>query len=257
MIITVGQVSAALLICARIMGLMIEAPLFSSRNFPASAKVALAIWIAIAFWFVVPIHQPLPSSALQFVLALISEVVLGFLLGLICNIFLLAVQSAGEIMDLQMGLSVATALDPVFGSVISIIGKLALFLGLILFISFDGHHMLLAGLHQSFTAIPAGAPFNLFNGALTQQLIELGQQLWMITIQLSAPVVLIIFISDFAFGIVSRVAPQVNVFMLGFQVKPALGLLALLFSLPLFIKYVGNLIETMGEEIVKLMLILK
>jgi flagellar biosynthesis protein FliR len=106
-------------------------------------------------------------------------------------------------------------------------------------------------------AIPAGAPLNIFNGKLTIQLLDLGKEMWLIAIQLSAPVVLLIFISDFTFGIVSRVAPQVNVFMLGFQVKPALGLFALLLSLPLLTRYIANLVEKMGVEIVRLVAILR
>ena len=156
-----------------------------------------------------------------------------------------------------MGLSVATALDPVFGAVISVVGKLTFFLALMIFLNVNGHHLIFSSLHQSFTAIPAGAPINIFNGALTQQMIALGKNLWIIAIALAAPTVLMIFLSDFTFGIVSRVAPQVNVFMLGFQVKPSLGIFALMMASPIWVKYVANLVEKMGEEIIKLMVILQ
>jgi flagellar biosynthesis protein FliR len=167
------------------------------------------------------------------------------------------VQAAGEIIDLQMGLSVATALDPVFGTTVSIIGRLAFNLALVLFLILNGHHLLFSSLHQSFTTVPAGAPLNIFNPALQIQLIDLGKYLWTTSLTLAMPAVLLIFLSDFCFGIVSRVAPQVNVFMLGFQVKPSLGLIALLLSLPLIVKYISTLISFMGEEVLRLILILK
>ncbi|MFA4858150.1 MAG: flagellar biosynthetic protein FliR [Candidatus Margulisiibacteriota bacterium] len=257
MIISFAQLAAVLLIFARICGVFIEAPLFSSRTFPAQIKTALAIWIALVLWFVVPVAKDIPLKPEIFLVCLVSEVVLGFLIGFVCNILFTAIQAAGEIMDLQMGLSVAQALDPVFGATISVVGRLMFYVGLMMFITLNGHHMLLSGLHQSFVAIPAGAPLNIFSGKLTMQLLDLGKEMWLIAIQLSAPVVLIIFISDFTFGIVSRVAPQVNVFMLGFQVKPALGLFALLLSAPLLTKYIANLVEKMGMEIIKLVAILK
>jgi flagellar biosynthetic protein FliR len=257
MIITISQLAVVSLIFARIAGVFIEAPLFSSRTFPTQIRTALAIWIAAVLWFVVPVAKDIPLKPEIFLVCLVSEVVLGFLIGFVCNILFTAIQAAGEIMDLQMGLSVAQALDPVFGSNISVVGRLMFYLSLMIFVTINGHHMLLSGLHQSFVAIPAGAPLNIFNGKLTIQLLDLGKEMWLIAIQLSAPVVLLIFISDFTFGIVSRVAPQVNVFMLGFQVKPALGLFALLLSLPLLTRYIANLVEKMGVEIVRLVAILR
>lgn len=257
MIITLGQVIAGLLILGRVAGVFIQAPILSSRSVSTQLKTAMAVWIAIALWFVVPLSGNLPTSIPFFILALVSEVAIGFMIGFICNIIFIAVQSAGEIMDLQMGLSVATALDPVFGSVISVVGKLTFFLALMIFLNVNGHHLIFTSLHQSFTTIPAGGPINIFNSALTQQVLLLGKNLWLIALALATPTVLMIFLSDFTFGIVSRVAPQVNVFMLGFQVKPSLGLFGLLMAAPIWVKYVANLVEKMGEEIVKLMVILQ
>ena len=252
MIITIQQIIVFFLIVGRIAGVFIQAPIFNSRSFPFFAKTVIAIWISIVLWFVTPIHSTLPDSFSAFILALIFEVAIGFIIGFIVNIIFIAVQSAGEMMDLQMGLSVATALDPVFGAVISVVGKLAFFMALIIFITADGHHLILSGLHQSFTALPVGKLANFSSPNLAMQIIELGSNLWLTAIKLAAPVVLLIFISDFTFGIVSRVAPQVNVFMLGFQVKPSLGLLGLLLSLPFIVKYINKLLEFMAEQLVLL-----
>jgi len=252
MIISLGQLVVFFLILARIAGVFLQAPIFNSRSFPFFAKTAICVWTAIVLWFVTPVHGSLPEALPALILALIFEVAIGFVIGFTCNIIFLAIQAAGEIMDLQMGLSVATALDPVFGSVISVIGRLAFFIALIVFITADGHHLVLAALHQSFTALPAGKMANFSSPLLAQQMIQLGSNLWFTAIKLAAPAILLIFISDFSFGIVSRVAPQVNVFMLGFQVKPSLGLLGLLMSLPFMVKYINKLIEFMAEQLVVL-----
>ncbi|MEE8638478.1 MAG: flagellar biosynthetic protein FliR [Candidatus Margulisiibacteriota bacterium] len=252
MIITIQQLVVFLLIIGRIAGVFLQAPIFNSRSFPFLAKTAIAIWMSIVLWFVTPIHQTLPESLFAFILALIFEIAVGFIIGFIINIIFIAVQSAGEIMDLQMGLSVATALDPVFGAVISVIGRLAFFLALIIFIMADGHHLILSALHQSFTALPVGKLANFSSPNLAMQIIELGSTLWLTAIKLAAPVILLIFLSDFTFGIVSRVAPQVNVFMLGFQVKPSLGLLGILMTLPFIVKYINRLLGFMMEQLILL-----
>jgi flagellar biosynthetic protein FliR len=249
MIISLAQLIILLLIIGRIAGVFISAPIFNSRSLPFYAKTSMAIWLSILLWFVTPIHKTLPSTLSMLALALAFEVAVGFVIGFICNIIFIAVQSAGEIMDMQMGLSVATALDPVFGAVISVIGRLAFFTALIIFITADGHHLILSAFHQSFSALPVGKFANIGSPNLAIQVISLGSLLWTTAIKLAAPAVLLIFISDFTFGIVSRVAPQVNVFMLGFQVKPSLGLFGFMMALPFIVKYINKLIGIMLEQL--------
>lgn len=257
MIISLAQLEVYLLLLARIAGVFIQVPVLSSRSFPSSAKIALAVWLSIVLWFVTPVNPVLPTTLLSFILTMIAEVTIGFIIGFICNVIFIAVQSAGEIIDLQMGLSVATALDPIFGAVVSIIGRLAFFVGLITFLCLDGHHLILSAFHQSFTLLPVGKIGNFFSYQLLSQILELGSMLWMTAIKIAAPAILLIFLSDFTFGIVSRVAPQVNVFMLGFQVKPVLGLFGIILTLPFLVKYISKLIEIMGEQLIQFLQIIK
>jgi len=257
MSIPIPQLEIFFFILARIGGIFIQAPVLSSRSIPSTAKVALSFWIAGLLWYVTPVTPNLPNTPIGFIFILIAEVAFGFVIGFICNILFLAVQSAGEIIDLQMGLSVASALDPVFGAVISIIGRLSFYIALIIFLIMDGHHMIFAAFHQSFTVFPAGSVVNFASSGLFSQLMQLGTAMWLTAIKLAAPMVLLIFLSDFTFGIVSRVAPQVNVFMLGFQVKPMLGLFGILMTLPFMIRYIGKLIGSIGEQLVLLFSVLK
>jgi flagellar biosynthesis protein FliR len=257
MILTLTQLQIFFYILARLGGVFIQAPVFSSRSFPGPAKTAFCVWAALLLWFVTPVSATLPTTLLGFILTLIGEVALGFAIGFIANILFLSVQSAGEIIDMQMGLSVASALDPIFGAVISVIGRLVFFVALIVFLEFDGHHMLLSAFHQSFQMIPAGQLANFTSYNLVSQAAGLGGLLWLSAIKLAIPAVLLIFLVDFTFGIVSRVAPQVNVFMLGFQVKPIVGLFALSLTLPFLVRYINGLIATIGGEVLKLLLIVK
>jgi flagellar biosynthesis protein FliR len=251
MVLTLPQLQVFLLIFARIAGIFIEAPVYSARTFPATGKVAMAIWISIVMMFSVPV-QALPPNNTAFVIMLLTEFFIGFAIGFVCNVFFESLQSAGNLIDLQMGTSIASALDPNTGAMSSMIGRLAFFLGLVIFFVLNGHHMILAGVHHSYSVLPIGYSVN-FSAAFALQVIEGVSSLLLIALQLAVPALLIIFLSDFSFGIVSRVAPQVNVFMLGFQVKPSLGMLALLFSVPLMTSHVGTLINHMIQEIIKLL----
>lgn len=255
MVLTLPQIQVLVLIFARVAGIFIEGPLFSARTFPALAKTALAIWVSFALMFSTPVSM-LPPDSIIFIIMLLSEFFIGFAIGFVCNVFFETLQSAGNLIDLQMGTSIASAMDPNTGAMSSMIGRLAYFLGLVTFLVLNGHHMILAGVHQSFLALPIGHLMN-FSSALTLQVVDSVASLLLISLQLSVPALLIIFLADFSFGIVSRVAPQVNVFMLGFQVKPSLGILALLFSAPLLTSHVSTLINQMIQEIMKLLVNIK
>jgi len=256
MMITVAQVEVFMFIVARIAGIFLLAPVFSARTFPAAGKIALIIWMSAVLWFVVPVSPALPDGSVMISLFLIKELSIGLILGFICHMLFAAIQSAGDIIDLQMGMSIATALDPTTGTVTTILGKLLFYVSLTVFLILNGHHLLLSAVNQSFTVIPVGAPI-VFSQQLVLQMINIGSSMLLIAVQLASPALLLIFISDFSFGIVSRVAPQVNVFMLGFQVKPTLGLLAVLFSLPLLISNISVIISQMAQEMVRMFSIIK
>jgi flagellar biosynthetic protein FliR len=257
MILTASQLQIFFYILARLGGVFIQAPVFSSRSFSSPAKIAFCVWLTLLLWFVTPVAQPLPATLLGFIITLIGEVAFGFAIGFIASLIFLALQSAGEIIDMQMGLSVASALDPIFGAVISIVGRLVFFLALVIFLECDGHHLLLSAFHQSFSLLPAGHLANFASYNLVSQVGGLGAALWLSAIKLAIPAVLLIFLVDFTFGIVSRVAPQVNVFMLGFQVKPIVGLFALSLTLPFLTHFINGMISTIGGELLKLFLTVK
>lgn len=255
MILTTTQLQVFFFLLARIAGIFISAPIFSSRSFVAPAKVAFCVWLSLLLWFVTPVTGSLPASLAGFVVVLAAEVAFGYAIGFIANLLFVALQSAGELIDAQMGLSVATALDPSIGQVISIVGRLVMFVSLIVFLELDGHHLVLSGFQQSFTALPAGQAANFTPYNLVAQFAGLGGALWLTAVKLAIPAILLIFLADFTFGIVSRVAPQVNVFMLGFQVKPLLGLFAISLTLPFLVRYINNMLGTLGQEFIKLFMI--
>jgi flagellar biosynthetic protein FliR len=246
--LTIQSLEVFLLILGRMVGFFFRVPFFNIRFIPAAVRIGLSFWTSLCLWFIIPLPKFLPANLIGFLIAMSSEVLLGILIGLIADIILTAVQAAGELMDIQMGLSVAMLLDPTFGANISIIGRLAFMTAILLFLVLDGHHLLIQSLIKSFQLIPLGLSYH-WNIKIHYQLMELGTFLWITAIQISAPILILIFLSDFTFGMLSRVAPQVNVFMLGFQVKPMVGVFMFLSSLPFIVVKINQLINKMGTEI--------
>ena len=255
MVISLPQIEIFLLILARVSGLFIDGPLFSAKSIPSFVKMCMAVWLSVIMWFVVPVRY-LPDSMFAFVLAIVVEVFIGYTIGFVSSIVLQAAQAAGDILDMQMGLSVANVLSPTTGAASSITGTFMFLIALTVFLIVNGHHLVLSAIYQSFTAIPLITVIDFSKPNLLFQVLDLLRWFWVTTIQLCSPMLLLIFLSDFSFGIVSRVAPQVNVFQLGFQVKPSLGLFGLMLLSPLLIGHMVSLIGQTTNEIAKLLILL-
>jgi len=240
-----------MLIMARIGGLFTTMPIFDQRIIPRFVKTNLVILSSFLLWFVVPQNaELLPVDIFTLLLALFSEFLMGAIVGQVMGVVFISVEAAGGFMSSQMGLSVATIMDPATGKQSTIIINFFRLIMTTLFFVMDGHHFLLSVMFRSFDILPVLSPRNI--SLASEHLVLMGSMIFSIGIQLAAPVVLTIFLLDFSFGLVSRVAPQVNVFMLGFQMKPSLGSLILLMMTPLLVERVLYLITLMLEKLVEM-----
>ncbi len=255
MIITANQLLAFFLIFARIAGLFQFSPVFNSREIFMLGKVVLVFWIAATMLFVVPITQNLPNAPLTIALALVIEFLIGACIGFTVQLLLIGIELAGSLMDTQAGLSTASMLDPSSGRTTTIISRWITWIAVIVFLLLDGHHMVLSSVFQSFRMIPAGGPVQLDKAA--ELLMSMGTMIFQIALQYSAPILLIVFLVDFCFGMLSRVAPQINVFQLGFQVKPLISIFIFGLIIVGIIQSFGGLIEQITEYILRLLLVIQ
>jgi len=240
-----------MLIMARIGGLFATMPIFDQRTIPRFVKTNLVILSSFLLWFVVPQNPAMmPVDVITLIMALFSEFLMGAIVGQVMAIVFISVEAAGGFMSSQMGLSVATIMDPATGQQSTIMINFFRMVMTTLFFVIDGHHFLLSAMFRSFDILPVLSPRNL--SLASENLVLMGSMIFSVGIQLSAPVVLTIFLLDFSFGLVSRVAPQVNVFMLGFQMKPSLGSLMLFMMTPLLVERVIYLITLMLEKLVEI-----
>jgi flagellar biosynthetic protein FliR len=251
MILSVPQLQIFMLIMARVTGLMVEVPIFSDRTINRSTRLAIIFWISFVLWTVMPFESAIfPTTNLMFGLVLIKEAFVGFTIGLIIKLIFSGIEAGGELIGSQMGLSVATILNPASGSQQVVVTQLLRFLVIAIFLTMDGHHLILEALFRSYSAVSmVTGNLNMLDSGL--QVLRVGGELFKIALSIATPIMLVIFLLDFAFGMVARVAPQVNIFQLGFQMKPSLGMFIMLLTLPYLIDritvYLGLTIEEVAR----------
>ncbi len=226
---------------SRILALITTAPVLGNPSLPVQVKLGLALLVTI---LVAPTLDSLPQidpgSGIG-LLILMQQVIIGIAIGFSMRIVFVAVEMTGEIVGLQMGLGFATMIDPMSSGQIPLIGR---FLGLIAslaFIAIDGHLIMIALVVQSFQTLPIGTV-----GVASSMFSDIaiwGREIFLFGLQLSLPVLAALLITNLALGILSRAAPQLNIFAVGFPLTLTVGLLVLALSIPYFTPLLEQLIQ--------------
>lgn len=214
----------------RALALFTALPVLGTRTVPVRVRIALAAFIAFAASDGLP---PPPAVALDSPLALMllaQQTVIGLSLGFAVRVVFAAVEFAGELIGLQMGLNFAGFFDPLSASTATATSR---FFGTTvawLFIVMGGHLLVIAALVQSFTAFPVGPePFAFLRQMQPQRW---GAEIFSTGLWIALPLVTMLLFVNLVLGAISRVAPQINIFAIGFPVTLSVGLLGLVFTLP-------------------------
>lgn len=218
-----GLVETTMLAGLRLIAFLVVAPPFHVRAFPAQAKVALALGIALLAGpraaeasGMVP-GALLASGSAQFLGAMVLQLVVGFALGFLVRLVFAAVQAAGSIIDLFGGFSLASGYDPLSQTQGAVFAKLYDFSALALLFASNGHQLVLGGLVRSFEALPMGQGLSM---AGVGELMTGGiADLMLSALQIAGPLVVVLFLADVGLGLLTRVAPALNAFALGFPLK--------------------------------------
>jgi flagellar biosynthetic protein FliR len=247
------QFQSLLVILMRVAPLLLMMPLFSGKNLPPLLKIGLVLSVSLVLWPVVRTGTSrIPSEPYSLGFFMIFEFMIGYSLALSVRLVFAGLQLAGEFAGIQMGLSMANIIDPQSGTDASLLSQFYYLLGLLIFLSIDGHHWFFRTLAQSFQILSPGE-FHPREG-LYQHLLGLSGKIFLIAIQLAAPVMAILILVQFALGVVARMVPQVNVLMSGFPLTIGLGLVFLMLSMDLLWPYVKSLLDQSGRELVTTLL---
>ncbi len=230
---------AGIMVFSRLLGLMQFAPPFNRRETPSLVRISMALIITVIVTMLIK-PQPIPPNT-SIMMGILLNYAFGAILGYIANCILAAVSAGGDMINTQMGLSSAMVLDPTTRAQTSILGNYFTILGLIIFMSAGGAYWLLNAFIRSFdvfgmyqTVIPLAQVINIdYLVIITSNVLYFGMQL-------AAPVLLATLGQDIILGIISKTAPQVNVFQLSFLFKPVMGALILIWILPMLINVITD-----------------
>jgi len=231
---SVEQIQLFLLIMVRTGAILMAAPIFGSKNIPMQLKIGLMLLITMILFPLFPsIHIPFPTHVLSFGLAIGSEVMIGVIIGFSIRLLFTAIQLAGQLVGFQMGFAIVNVMDPQTSAQVSIIAQFKNIVAILVFLSVNAHHWFIRAIVSSFQLVPP-MEFN-FSPPLMETILGLVNRMFIVAIKIGAPLIAVLLFTSVALGLIARTVPQVNIFIVGFPLKIAIGLIGLAFSLPIFV----------------------
>ncbi|MEW6379308.1 MAG: flagellar biosynthetic protein FliR [bacterium] len=253
--ITETQFIPFVLIFIRVSGILFAAPLFGDRVVPVQIRISLGLLVALILTPVLqketwPSFSVTPEPFVLFYLAS-TELMVGLILGFISRLLFDAVQLAGQLAGYQMGLAMSNILDPMSGIQVSLLGQLQNLVAGLIFLSLNAHHILIRALVSSFRLIP---PLKFQpQGILVEKVMVLAGRMFILAIQIGAPVIAITIFTNVFLGLMARTMPQMNIFMVAMPLGIALGLFILAVSMPLFVQVLGQAFRNLDHALLFLM----
>lgn len=199
----------------RVTVFLVIAPPFNHGAIPGTVKAMLGVGLALAMSTTLTVPVDLTAGTL--ITMAVSEAVIGGGLGVLVALIFSAVQSAGRLIDMLGGFEIGQAMDPMTMTSSGPFGRFYQLIAVVLLFVSDGYQLVVGGLARSFDALPLGAVLDL--GALAGQLAEGVSQLFLAAIQVAGPLIAVLFLADVGLGLLTRVAPALNAFALGFPLK--------------------------------------
>lgn len=215
----------------RVLALFSVAPVFSMRAIPMRVKIGLALLVAVCSQALL-VDQPVISvNGREALGAVAQQVSVGLAIGFAVRLVFASVELAGEVIGLQMGLNFASFFDPASSAQVSAVGRFFGNMSLLLFIVINGHLVVLMAVVKSFERFPADGNFLQSLGQM--RLYELGASLFASAFWIALPMIALLLFVNLTLGIISRVAPQMNIYAVGFPVTLTVGLMGIAATLPM------------------------
>jgi flagellar biosynthesis protein FliR len=236
-----------MLVFLRLGAFLFVLPFFSMVNFPVIMRVALS---ALGALLIAPLLPPFPLNKMDFLSlfgVMIEEISIGLLLGFFANTIFYAVELAGNFISSEMGLNMAAIFDPMSQQSSQIAGTVLLFLATVIMLSLNLHHGMLLAFEQTYTVLPIGGAH--LSTAVFETIVAQTSHIFMIALQISAPVIAVSFVITLVFSVLSRATPEMNVFSEMFGFRIVAGLVVFGFTLQLSAQYVVNYLTRLPQDL--------
>lgn len=231
--------SAGFIVFARLLGFIRFAPVLNRKEIAPPVKLSLAFILAV---IITPILKPgMPPADVSPLLLLTLNFAAGAIIGYIAQLFIMAIEAGGDMINTQMGLSSAMVMDPTTNSQTSILSRVITLLGLLIFIEVGGFYWIFNALIRSFEIFPVYAVVIPLEKIINlDYLVTTTSNVLYMGLQIASPVLLATLGQDIILGVISKTAPQVNVFQLSFLFKPVFGAAIMIWIMPILINTISE-----------------
>ncbi len=246
MIIALAQVQVFILAFTRIMAAVVQVPVLGGRAIPTRVRLPLGILLTMLLVPWAPLSAEAPTMDLfSFGAALAREFVVGWAIGFVATLTFGAIQTAGEYVSTGGGFASGRIMNPAFDSSSTAIDQLYLIIASLIFLTLNGHHLVLLGIGGTFRALPVAGPLPEFS---LERLLGLAQSLLTAGLTLAMPVLAASLLADLTLGLLARVAPQIQVFFLEGPLKVGVVLVTLIASLGVIVPGITALVRDIGPR---------
>ncbi len=214
----------------RMSALFLAAPILGASTFPVRARILLALGATVLIAPALPAVVPVDVLSVEGVLLGAQQVIIGFAMGFIVQLVFSAAVIAGQSLAMTMGLGFAMSVDPQNGVSVPVVSQLYVILATLIFLSVDGHLMLVGVLANSFNLLPVG--LYAFRDTFALDIVMLGSQMFVTALMIALPALTAVLLINLAFGVITRAAPQLNIFAVGFPVTIFAGFVFIFLSMP-------------------------
>ena len=238
-----------LLILVRVSTVIFVMPVFGAKFIPSQWKIGFSVILAVLLSMVIdsPAQDARLVTAGGLMLGVGSEVMIGIVLGLTTGFIFYSVMLWGQVIGAQMGLGLANIVDPTAGGDISVVSQFYYMFTIVIFLSIDGHHMLINGMLDSYDFFPPGAMTFPFKSL--RSFIGLSGSIFTVAVQLASSMIVLLLLVSTILGVIARTVPQMNIFIVGFPLKLFVGLLGLVLSVPYITKALIDLFRKIPVDL--------
>jgi flagellar biosynthetic protein FliR len=236
-----------LFVFLRVSAFLLVLPFFTMANFPVTLRVALG---ALAALLLAPLLPPFAAGRLDFFSLLgvmFQEVSIGLLLGFLARLIFFTVEIAGTVIGTEMGLNMASVFDPVSSQQSPVPASILAYLAAMVMLTLNLHHWMLLGFERTYSVLPVGAAH--LNAALFEMLVARTSDIFLVALQIAAPVMAVSFVVTLVFALLGRAVPQMNVFGESFGFRIVAGLVVFGFTLQIAAQYVRNFLDRLPDDL--------
>jgi len=240
-----------MLVFFRVVSMLWMIPLLSSRYVSVTFKAGVSLLIAFLLYGTVDVAVDVLGDPFAFLLIIAKEAFIGITIGFVVKVVFSSITVAGDVMSLQTGFAFARLMDPFTMTQVSVLEQVKYLLAVMIFFAIDAHYIVFKAISTSFRELPVGSAA--LREPLVHYVVSATAKVFSVGLKIGAPVIVTLFLAELAFGMLSRMIPQVNIFIEGVPVKILIGISMLTLSLGFIAPCMASLFKGMDGDVLRIL----